>query len=250
MTGPDLAKVLYSWAMLNWHAEPELRADVKVSLLAAAAAADGQQQSAEEQQWLAAGLWGLAKLGEPFEGQVLSVLQQHWRQLLHLWTPQQLADVAAALVAVADEQVAATATAGSEQAAGDVLTQQLLLLVSGLAQQLVQSVAHQQQHGVGEEAGELRVPLPWPESVLVRVQHSLHSPVLDAGSDSSSSPAAAQPDEAPTPLVPVHNVPHLAWCMLQALAAVGVNVSEPEDATLCGLIADLSVATKGSARAS
>jgi hypothetical protein len=44
MTGPDLAKVLYSWAMLEWHPEPELLADVKASFVAAAAGGGLQQQ--------------------------------------------------------------------------------------------------------------------------------------------------------------------------------------------------------------
>lgn len=261
MTGPDLAKVLYSWAALDWHPEPELLADVKASFISAAAGGglQQQQQQAAQQQhveldlwqgpWMAAGLWGLLKLGEPCEGRVLQLLQQHWQQLVHHWTPQQVSDVAHALALTADEQVAAALTAGGDEAEQQGL--QLLEVVLGLSRHML-AVLGQQQQGAGEGA-DLLVPLPWPDSMLVQLQASLMQASLPAAQRAAAAVneiAAAGPGGSPAagagdaPMVAVQNVPQLAWRMLQALAAVGVNVSEPEDQAVGALVAALSEATK------
>lgn len=278
MTGPDLAKVLYSWAMLEWHPEPELLADVKASFVAAAAGGglqqhNSQQQQEQEQQaaggqqqqqpqqwaelqvwqgpWMAAGLWGLCKLGEPCEGQVLSLLAQHWPQLLAYWTPQQMADIAGALSLTADQEVAAAAVTSTAHVQDGQLEQQLSDLVLGLSGQvlgLLGEVAVEE----AQAAVEPRVPLPWPESMLMQLQASL----LNASVPASQRAAAAASDIAAAgtgtgraaaegvPMMVVQNVPQLAWRMLQALAAVGVNVSEPEDQATGSLVAALSAATK------
>jgi hypothetical protein len=265
MTGPDLAKVLYSWAMLEWHPEPELLADVKASFVAAAAGGGLQQQEDTTQKhqqhqlwqgpWMAAGLWGLLKLGEPCEARVLQLVQQHWQQLVRYWTPQQVADLAHAAALTADEQVAAAVTAGGDEAehvdGQDEL--QLTQLVVGLSRHML-AVLGQHQDGEGMEP---LVPLPWPESMLIQLQTSLLSTSVPAAqraaaavseiaaSSAGSSPAGA-PDAAATdvPMMAVQNVPQLAWRMLQALAAVGVNVSEPDDQDVGAIVAALSEATK------
>lgn len=266
MTGPDLAKVLYSWAALDWHPEPELLADVKASFISAAAGGGlqqpqqtsqqqelGQQQAVEldmwQGPWMAAGLWGLLKLGEPCEGRVLQLLQQHWQQLVHHWTPQQVSDIAHALALTADEQMAAALTAGGDEAEQQGL--QLMEVVLGLSRHML-AVLAQQQQGDGEGAG-LLVPLPWPDSMLVQLQASLMQANLPAAQRAAAAVneiAAAGPGGSPAagagdaPMMAVHNVPQLAWRMLQALAAVGVNVSEPEDQAVGIIVAALSEATK------
>lgn len=304
MTGPDLAKVLYSWASLEWHPEPELLADVTASFMAAAAGGGLQQPSEESSSdsdgsassassassrpmqpgaqqlaelevwqgpWMAAGLWGLLKLGEPCQGTVLHLLR-HWQQLAHYWTPQQLADVVAAITATADEQVAAIATAGSAegqqamQQQQEEAEQQMVSIVLGLSQQLLVALSQRQQGGSSSSSYELLVPLPWPESMLIQVQQNLlnsgsvpaaqraAAAVSDiAASTASASSATAggsEPSSAASaagqgvPLMAVHNIPQLAWRMLQGLSAVGVNVSEPQDQEVGALVAELSAATK------
>jgi hypothetical protein len=277
MTGPDLAKVLYSWAMLEWHPEPELLADVKASFIAAAAGGGlqqqddttqkhpqhqqpGQQQWAELElwngPWMAAGLWGLLKLGEPCEARVLQLVQQHWQQLVRYWTPQQVSDLAHAVALTADEQVAAAVTAGGDEAehVGGQDELQLTQLVVGLSRHMLAVLCHQQDG----EGMEPLVPLPWPESMLIQLQTSLLSAGVPAAqraaaavneiaaSSAGSSPAGASDAAAArdVPMMPVQNVPQLAWRMLQALAAVGVNVSEPEDQDVGAIVAALSEATK------
>jgi len=271
MTGPDLAKLLYSWAMLEWHPEPELLADAKASFLAAAAGGGlqqqnqqqeyaGQQQWAELQvwqgPWMAAGLWGLAKLGERCEGQVLVLLQQHWQQLMCYWTPQQMADVASAIAHTADEHIATAVTSGDLEAQqmSHLVEQQLAHMVLGLAGQMLSVLGQQEEGGTEPE-----VPLPWPESMLIQVQQALLSASTPAAqraaaavsdiaaagaADSSSSSAKGPQGSGDVPMMVVHNMPHLAWRMLQALAAVGVNVSEPEDQAVGNLVTMLSAATK------
>lgn len=278
MTGPDLAKVLYSWAMLEWHPEPELLADVKASFISAAAGGGLQQQggsarhSAQQQPgqqqwaelevwqgpWMAAGLWGLVKLGEPCEGRVLQLLQRHLHQLLAYWTPQQLADLAASVALTADEQMAAAVTAGGDEASdasGASSQHQLAELVLGLSHHLM-TVLSQQQVQEGSGVLEPVVPLPWPESLLIQLQAAL----LDAGVPAAQRAAAAVNEIAASaaaaggspasaaagtvPMMVVSNVPQLAWQMLQALVAVGVDISEPTDPATGALIAALSHATK------
>jgi hypothetical protein len=231
MSGPDLAKTLYSWGVLEAHPEPVLLADVKASFLSAATAASASapQQPAQAQQtaqWVAAGLWGLARLAEPFQRPVLALLQQHWRSLLALWTPQQLADIAGALALAADEQVAAGALGGTpqgEQQAADVLAGQLMPLVASLSEQLV-SVLHAQQLQA-ERGVSVAAAAPWPESLLLQ----------DFGGSAGRGAVREQADGA---------MAQLAWRMLQALSAVGVNLSEPEDEGLGAAIAALAAATK------
>jgi hypothetical protein len=276
MTGPDLAKVLYSWAMLEWHPEPELLADVKASFISAAAGGGLQQQggaqrhSAQQQQpgqqqwaelevwqgpWMAAGLWGLVKLAEPCEGRVLQLLQQHLQQLLAYWTPQQLADLAGSLALTADEQMAAAVTAGGDEAPGASTQQQLAELVLGLSHHLL-AVLGQQEVQEGNGVSEPVVPLPWPESLLIQLQASLRDAGLPAAQRAaaavneiaaSASAAGGSPASATAGAVPmmvVSNVPQLAWQMLQALVAVGVDISEPTDPSTGALVAALSDATK------
>lgn len=267
MTGPDLAKVLYSWAMLEWHPEPELLADVKASFVAAAAGGGlqqqdnttqkhshhqqpGQQQWAElelwQGPWMAAGLWGLLKLGEPCEARVLQLVQQHWQQLVRYWTPQQVSDLAHAVALTADEQVAAAVTAGGDEAehVGGQDELQLVQLVVGLSRHML-GVLGQQQDGEGQEP---LVPLPWPESMLIQLQTSLVTAGVPAAQRAAAAvnEIAASSDAAArdVPMMAVQNVPQLAWRMLQALAAVGVNVSEPEDQDIGAIVAALSEATK------
>lgn len=273
MTGPDLAKVLYSWAMLEWHPEPELLADVKASFISAAAGGGMQQQrnSSPQQQpgqqqwaelevwqgpWMAAGLWGLLKLGEPCEGRVLQLMQQHWQQLVRYMTPQQVSDIAGALALTADEQVAAAVTAGGDEA-GQLAQQedlQLPHLVLGLCRHMLAVLGQKQE---GEGGNGLLVPLPWPESMLIQLQTSLLNAgvpaaqraaaavnEIAASTASSSAAAGAEAAARDVPMMAVQNVPQLAWRMLQALAAVGVNVSEPEDVAVGAIVAALSEATK------
>ncbi|WIA31982.1 hypothetical protein OEZ86_002836 [Tetradesmus obliquus] len=147
MSGADLSKLLYSWARLDWHPEQKLLADVATSFLAAASAeatAANSSASDASAHWLAAGLWGLARLGEPFNGPVLTLLQQQWRALLPFWSKQQVADVAWALVAAADESTAAEAL---EQQQQPVDAEQLSPMVLGLAERLADRLLHQQQQG-------------------------------------------------------------------------------------------------------
>lgn len=278
MTGPDLAKVLYSWAMLEWHPEPELLADVKASFVSAAAGGGLQQQQEQEQDstpqqhqqqpgqqqwaelevwqgpWMAAGLWGLLKLGEPCEERVLQLLQQHCQQLVRYWTPQQLADVAAAVSLTADEQVAQAVTAGGDAAGPEGQDLQLVEVVLGLSRHLLAVLSQAQ----GDEGADRLVPLPWPESLLIQVQNSVLNAGVPAaqraaaavheiaasGSSSSSSHADGAAPAAEVPMMVVSNMPQLAWRMLQALAAVGVNVSEPADQAMGAVVAALSEATK------
>lgn len=167
--GADLSKLLYSWARLDWHPEQKLLADVATSFLAAASAeatAANSSASDASAHWLAAGLWGLARLGEPFNGPVLTLLQQQWRALLPFWSKQQVADVAWALVAAADESTAAEAL---EQQQQPVDAEQLSPMVLGLAERLADRLLHQQQQGARW------VPaVGWPEVLLLKMRPCRH----------------------------------------------------------------------------
>jgi hypothetical protein len=216
--GADLSKLLYSWARLDWHPEQKLLADVATSFLAAANAestAAGSSSSDASAHWLAAGLWGLARLGEPFNGPVLALLQQQWRALLPFWNKQQVADLAWALVAAADESTAAEALDQQQmqEQQQPVDMQQLAPLVLGLAERLAERLLHQQQQGASW------VPaVGWPEVLLLKDAPVVapEAPAAAAQMDGRAAAGAAACAAA-------------AWRMLQALVAVGVDVSAPTD---------------------
>ncbi|KAF8071083.1 THO3 [Scenedesmus sp. PABB004] len=208
-TGADLAKLLYSWAALEWHPEPKLLADVVASFLAAArgpagGAAQPPPPGAAE---VAAGVWGLARLGEPFTGATLALLREQWAALVVHWGPQQLADVAWALTATADEDAAAAELAGEAPVAPGELEQLVIELAARLVSQL--------QHGPPVAPEDV-----WPEALLTH-----HAPAPAAG----AAPAAeAARHAAAAPGSAAASPQHLAWRALQSMAAVGINVSEPE----------------------
>lgn len=256
MSGADLAKVLYSWAALDWHPEPKLLADVRATFLAVAAAAAAgarlEQQAAREAQallteaprdaWLAAGLWGLLKLVPLCDDAALELLQRHWAALLAAWTPQQLVDVAGALLATADE--------GIEDEVLDVLAGLVIDLAERLVAQL-QRQEVQQQEGAWRTAqqhhGLLRaasvtgaVPLPWP-GLLVPAAAATRSE--QAGAPPAQQQRQQQQQQASADFaVTAVSGPQQAWRMLQALAATGVPVSEPTDARTGSLVAALQAA--------
>jgi hypothetical protein len=210
-----LSKLLYSWARLDWHPEQKLLADVATSFLAAANADSTAANSSSDASahWLAAGLWGLARLGEPFNGPVLALLQQQWRALLPFWSKQQVADLAWALVAAADESTAAEALDQQQEQQAPVDVEQLAPMVLGLAERLADRLLHQQQQGASW------VPaVGWPEVLLLKDAPVPASEVaavaaVDGGSAAAGAAACAA----------------AAWRMLQALVAVGVDVSAPTD---------------------
>jgi hypothetical protein len=209
--GADLSKLLYSWARLDWHPEQKLLADVATSFLAAANSASSAANSSSADasaHWLAAGLWGLARLGEPFNGPVLALLQQQWRLLLPYWNKQQVADLAWALVAAADESTAAEAVVPQEQQA-PVDAEQLVPMVLGLSERLADRLLHQQQQGSSW------VPaVGWPEMLLLKdAPVPAPAAAVDAGTAAAGAAACAA----------------AAWRMLQAMVAVGVDVSAPSD---------------------
>ncbi|WIA23535.1 hypothetical protein OEZ85_000270 [Tetradesmus obliquus] len=144
MSSADLTKLLYSWARLDWHPEQQLLADVATSFLEAASAettAVNTSSPDASAHWLAAGLWGLARLGEPFNGRVMALLQLQWRALPLYWNKQQVADLIWALVATADESTAAVALEqqqGQQQDPVDAEQLTPLALVLVLAERLWQ----------------------------------------------------------------------------------------------------------------
>ncbi|KAF6265929.1 hypothetical protein COO60DRAFT_769858 [Scenedesmus sp. NREL 46B-D3] len=232
MNGADLSKLLYSWARLDWHPEQKLLADVATSFVAAAnaesaAAATASSSSSADASahWLAAGLWGLARLGEPFGGPVLALLQQRWRSLLPFWNKQQVADLAWALVAAADESAAAEAVDWQhQQHQQQASAEQLAPLVLGLAERLAERLHHQQQQGASW------VPaVGWPEVLLLKdapvpAPETAAAAAVDGGRAAAGAAACAA----------------AAWRVLQALAAVGVDVSAPTDSRVGEVVAVLT----------
>lgn len=228
MSGPELAKLLYSWAKIDWHPETQLLADVTASFHAALAAGpqDQQKPSSHVRQgprepWVAAGLWGLCKIEQPLATSTLQLLLQQWHRLLHLWTPQQLVDVAWALTPTADDSEPTDKSDSDSASAEAVSPMQLQLIVLGLAERLVQVVF--QVPGVPAAPTAAMV---WPESLL-------HA------ASTSSAVSSQQPQQTQSGLTVRPSTPQLAWGMLQALPAVGVNVSEPTSARVAELVAAL-----------
>lgn len=233
MSGPDLAKLLYSWAKLSWHPESQLLADVTASFHAAASTGRGQHHSQSgapnpplhrgpREPWLAAGLWGLCKVEQPLSVPSLKLLLAEWQKLMRYWRPQQLVDVVWAVAAVADEQTAAEAAEPElSTAEGGVQDEQLQLAVLGLAKQHLEAL---QQLGSQKDAAGAPV---WPESLLpaqqctttVQRHHQQH-----VGSNDMAS-ARGQ-----------------VWRLLQAVVAVGVDVSEPPPGHVAELVKALNEA--------
>jgi hypothetical protein len=231
LAGADLSKLLYSWARLAWHPEQKLLADVATSFLAAANAestAAGGSSANASAHWLAAGLWGLARLGEPFSGPVLALLQQQWRALLPFWNKVQVADLAWALVAAADESTAAEALdqdqAQPQQQPIDL--EQLAPLVLGLAERLAERLLYQQQQGASW------VPaVGWPEVLLLK-DAPVPAPEAAAAAAQNDGRAAAGAASCAA----------AAWRMLQALVAVGVDVNAPTDSRVGEVVEVLTAA--------
>jgi hypothetical protein len=281
MRGPELAKALFSWAAIGWHPEQQLLADVVASFLAAASGAGDshgrsssssagatdlsrQQQQQQQQQreaagglvpapqdapWLAAGLWAMCKLEEPLVGPALDLLCAAWPALLPQWSPQQLVDVAWAIAHTSDGETAASLSSGNESVAL-ALEARLQPVVLGLAarladvqRRLVVSAAEQQQqqqHDVQQQqqqqqqATQQQRPVCLPAGV--HRMADVWPAVLLAAAPQPRSTAVVPP------ALPVALCPPLPWRMLQALAAVGLNVSEPGTQGVGELVAALSAA--------
>jgi hypothetical protein len=172
--------------------------------------------------WLAAGLWGLLKLSPAADEAAIALLQHHWRGLLQYWTPQQLSDIASAVMVIADEHCHQDV----ELPGG----QQLVELVAGLAAELVVRLQQLELAQLQAEGSEVhiwqqdsassnlisRVPLPWPATLL---------PARGQQQVPPKRGLAIGPIEQVVCLV---NSSQLSWKMLQALTAVGVDVNQPE----------------------
>lgn len=220
MSGPELAKLLYSWARLEWHPESQLLADVTTSFYAAARAGtqgQEQQQCSEgaplppvnlgpREPWVAAGLWGLSKIEQPLTVPSVQLLVQEWPQLLHLWSPQQLVDIAWALTATADEQAIAEVQDPDAAAQETVTLPQLQPVVLGLAEQLVKSVQQAPHSYSALSSGTV-----WPEVLLY------------VASGATAPGRSQQQQQLNTG--PRTGTPQLAWRMLQAVAGMGIDVS-------------------------
>eukprot|EP00879_Flechtneria_rotunda_P017951 GHRR01018815.1.p1 GENE.GHRR01018815.1~~GHRR01018815.1.p1 ORF type:complete len:447 (+),score=179.55 GHRR01018815.1:519-1859(+) len=239
MTGSELAICLYSWARLQWHPEAQLLADVRASFISAAEQHQRQWQATSVgvsgpyvpfEQWLASGLWGLAKLDEMVHGPCLQLLLQHWRGLLPLWSPQQLADVARALVLSTDQQAAADAAsigfASSSSLFGDIMP-----VLLGMAQEMVQQLQLQQiDLSTGTTSA---IAASWPESLLL-VQPgrpAAAQPGATAAADSSNMLASGS----------MPGAAEAARKMLLTLKAAGVAPHD-SDSSLGRLVAKLRAA--------
>jgi hypothetical protein len=216
LSGPELSKLLYSWARLEWHPESQLLADVTISFHEAATAGlYGQQQqegvpAAQEEggpcePWIAAGLWGLCKIEQPLTVASLQLLLQEWQRLLPLWDPQQLVDVAWALTATADEQAMAELQDSSAEAKEVVDVVQLQPVILGLAEQLV----HILQQAPDSNAVSA-MPTVWPEVLI----HAASGAAMSGSSQQQQHVGSRSRS----------GTPQLAWRMLQAVAGVGVDI--------------------------